>query len=117
MRFIVHTPDGETYTAPDNTYPHIEEGTGALHIIQDGGEWRTIAVFPEGQWTRYVPADEPTVGGHHDETCDELLNEVWTFIKPKLKTFDNGQRFIVGDESDPYRAYLNAAKYYKASIR
>jgi hypothetical protein len=117
VRFIVHTPDGETYTAPDNTYPHIEEGTGALHIIQDGGEWRTIAVFPEGQWTRYIPADESTAGEYHDETWDELLNEVWTFIKPKLKTFDNGQHFIVGDEASLYRAYRNATKRNKAGIR
>lgn len=79
MRFIIHTPDGETYTAPDGTYPHIEEGTGALHIIQDGGEWRTIAVFPEGQWTRYVPDQ-----GTEQDSHAQLLHAVRAYLEPRV---------------------------------
>lgn len=116
MRFIVHTPDGETYTTPEDAYPLLDdEGTGALHIIRSGGGG-IIAVFPAGQWTRYVPAEEDT-GEHHDETWDELLNAVWTFIKPKLEPLRDGRRYIVGDEANLYRAYRNATKHNKVTIR
>ena len=113
MRFIVHTPDGETYTAPDGTYPHIEEGAGALHIIQDGGEWRTIAVFPEGQWTRYVPADAAT----QDEQWLGPVAAVWSAIEAKSKQLSKGQGSNVGDAAALYRAYLNATKRNIAGYR
>ncbi|WP_291475687.1 hypothetical protein [Corynebacterium sp.] len=113
MRFTIHTPDGETYTTPEDAYPLLdEEGTGALHIIRSGGD-RTIAMFPAGQWTRYVPAEESTV----DETWDELLNAVWAVIEARRKQLSNGQFTIVGDEANLYRAYLNATKHNKATIR
>lgn len=116
VRFTIHTPDGETYTTPEDAYPIPDnEGTGALHIIQSGSD-HAIAMFTAGQWTRYVPAEENT-GEHHTETLDELLNAVWTFIKPKLEPLGDGRRYIVGDEADLYRAYLNAAKHNKVTIR
>ena len=116
MRFTIHTPDGETYTTPEDAYPIPDnEGTGALHIIQSGSD-RTIAMFPAGQWTRYVPADEDA-GEHHAETWDELLSAVWTFIKPKLEPLRDGRRYIVGDEANLYRAHRNAAKHSEAAIR
>lgn len=116
MRFTIHTPSGETYTTPDNTHPHIEGGTGALHIIQDEGEWHTIAVFPAGQWTRYVPTEEDA-GEHHTETWDGRLSAVWTFIKLKLEPLRGGRHYIVGDEANLYRAHRNAAKHSEAAIR
>lgn len=116
MRFTIHTPDGETYTTPEDSYPIPDnEGTGALRIIQSGSD-RTIAMFPAGQWTRYVPAEEDTEE-HHTETWDELLNAVWTFTEDKSKQLSNERFHIVGDEANPYRAHRNAAKRNKAGIR
>ena len=116
MRFTIHTPDGETYTTPEDSYPIPDnEGTGALHIIQSGGD-RTIAMFPAGQWTRYVPTEEDA-GEHRAETWDGLLSAVWTFIKPKLEPLRDGRRYIVGDEANLYRAHRNAAKHSEAAIR
>ncbi|WP_312802451.1 hypothetical protein [Corynebacterium variabile] len=116
MRFTINTPDGETYTTPEDAYPLLDnEGTGALHIIRSGSD-RTIAVFPAGQWTRYVPTDEDA-GEHHTETWDELLNAVWTVIEAKSKQLSNGQFYIVGDEANLYRAYRNATKHNKSGIR
>lgn len=116
MRFTIHTPDGETYTTPEDAYPIPDnEGTGALHIIQSGSDL-TIAMFPAGQWTRYVPTEEDTEE-HYTETWDELLNAVWTVIEAKSKQLGNGQFHIVGDEANLYRAYRNAAKHSKVTIR
>ena len=116
MRFTIHTPDGETYTTPEDAYPIPDnEGTGALHIIQSGSD-HTIAMFPAGQWTRYVPTEEDA-GERHAETWDELLNAVWTVIEAKRKQLSNGQFHIVGDEANPYRAHRNAAKHNKAGIQ
>ena len=116
MRFTIHTPHSETYPTPKDAYPTPDnEGTGALHIIQSGND-RTIDMFPAGQRTRYIPAEENTEE-HHTETWDELLNAVWTFIKPKLEPLGDGSRYIVGDEANPYRAHRNAAKHNKAGVR
>lgn len=112
MRFTIHAPDGETYTTPEDARPRIEEGTGALHIIQSGGD-RTIAVFPAGQWTRYIPAEDDT----QDERGIGPVPVVWSVIEDESKHIDNGLHFIVGDEASLRRAYLNAAKHNKSGIR
>lgn len=88
MRFTIHTPDGETYTTPEDALPRIEEGTGALHIIRSGGD-HTIAMFPAGQWASYT-ADLP----HQPDTTDphtDLLNAVREYLEPRVdskKTVD-----------------------------
>lgn len=102
MRFTIHTPDGETYTTPDGTYPHIEERTGALHIIQDGGEWRTIAVFPEGQWTSYTAdlLDHPDTTGTHAD----LLSAVREYLEPRVDI----RKTVDADLLPLYLAYCRA---------
>lgn len=102
MRFTIHTPSGETYTTPDNTHPHIEEGTGALHIIQDEGEWHTIAVFPAGQWASYT-ADLP----HQQDATDphtDLFHAVRAYLKPRV----DGRKTVDADLLPLYLAYCRA---------
>lgn len=103
MRFTIHTPDGETYTTPEDAYPLLDnEGTGALHIIRSGSG-RTIAVFPEGQWTRYVPAEEEEVLASNTEQGSGNLT-AYELLIDTIDAIDYRSQFVT--DLDAYHRYF-----------
>lgn len=112
MRFTIHTPDGETYTTPEDARPRIEEGTGALHIIRSGGD-RTIAVFPAGQWTRYIPAEEEEVRASNTEQGSGNLT-AYELLIDTIDAIDYRSQFVT-DLDEYHRYFINLAdKWSKA---
>lgn len=114
MRFTIHTPDGETYTTPEDAYPIPDnEGTVALHIIRSGGD-RTIAVFPAGQWTRYIPAEEEEVRASNTEqgsgnlTAYELLIDTIDAIDYRTQS--------ITDLYEYHRYFINLADKWSKTL-
>ena len=114
MRFTIHTPDGETYTTPEDAYPIPDnEGTGALHIIQSGSD-RTIAMFPAGQWTRYVPAEEEEVRASKTEQGSGNLT-AYELLIDTIDALDYRSQFVTGLDAY-HRYFINLADKWSKTL-
>lgn len=114
MRFSIHTPDGETYTTHKDAYPIPDnEGTGALRIIQSGSD-RTIAMFPAGQWTRYVLAEEEEVRASNTEQDSGNLT-AYELLIDTIDAIDYRSQ-LVTDLDAYHRYFINLADKWSKTL-